>query len=572
MPRSRPTIFALPMNHAPIALRTDDARERLRTEGPGAASPAQSVDFGTLIEQEGRIALSYDRGCERQAFIAGAVLADILSQPVCLSGAGAVPLAPLVRVHVGGAMPSSGAENVCLLIQPSASQADTLVVFDEQPWSQYSLLRIPALGWAAARTSHEIVLGSDQGAICTRQGNVWTLNADLTGVCGREALRHATADVDVAACMGGHLALRAVLARMGLFKLENRGGMSLITVDAEDQQRYFINRLGVCSNVRGAPSDDLQFAKSCRTIMDRCEGLGLKAIFMVTGDELDESFVDAFGDRLIGLDDNHRVLGEITARGHDTACHGFDHEWWLSKGRSPMTPMTMLQKLGYFAETSGDLRTLFGIAKFLVSHRRLLARARAAKRKREVTRFTPFTYEEVRDDFERWMALVRFDSRRLFVRYPGYVRSGETLNYLDDRFAAVVDSSDVYELDLGLPVFPYRLLAERNGTLRRTNVTEIPCLWIDKVLRTRNQARVAADLEALRKIVSFPGSILSLVTHTKVLGAEWGHCHLYLHDPLRGMALPIVQESWQGLASLLASSTRSCNWRDLQQAVYGCAA
>ena len=34
---------------------------------------------------------------------------------------------------------------------------------------------------------------------------------------------------------------------------------------------------------------------------------------MVTGDELDPSFTDAFGDALVGLDDNKRVLQEIGA-------------------------------------------------------------------------------------------------------------------------------------------------------------------------------------------------------------------------------------------------------------------
>jgi peptidoglycan/xylan/chitin deacetylase (PgdA/CDA1 family) len=387
-------------------------------------------------------------------------------------------------------------------------------------------------------------------------------------VFGREVVRHATADTDMQALLAAQLSIRAVVDCMGLLPKDGRA-LSLITVDAEDQQRYFLNREGVCSNVRGRQTDDMQFARACRTIMDRCEALDLKAIFMVTGDELDPSFKDAFGDALVGLDDNKRVLQEIGARGHDVGCHGFDHEKWLSKGRSAIAPMSTWQKLRYFFETSGDLRTLFGLARFLVQHRAALRRARGAKRERERSDVEPFTYAEIERDLEAWMNLVGFDARRMFIRYPGYVRAADTLAYLDDRFPAAVDSSDLYEIETTLPAFPYRLIAERNGQLRRTNVTEIPCVWIDKLLRTRDQRKLDGELARLDMLSKFPGSVMSFVTHTKVLGAAWGHCHVYLHDPLRGMALPIVEESWNRFGRFLRERTQSANWRDLQHVLFG---
>jgi hypothetical protein len=306
--------------------------------------------------------------------------------------------------------------------------------------------------------------------------------------------------------------------------------------------------------------------------MTRCEAAGLKAVFMVTGDELDPSFVDAFGDQLIGLDDNHRVLAEMTARGHDVACHGFDHEWWISKGQSAITPMTLPEKLRYFFATSGDVRTLFGLLRFVVVYGRRLLRARAATRDRARSIGTPFSLDEVRSDIDRWMSLVGFKGARLFIRYPGYVRSAAVVGFLDDRHGVTVDSSDLYELDDGVPAFPYRLLIERDGELCRSNIVEIPCLWIDKLLRTRDRATVAADLARLGKLARMPGSVLSFITHTKVLGSTWGHCHVYLHDPLKGMALPADPGAWQAFAEFLRERTRSGNWRDLQQQLFGSAA
>lgn len=524
------------------------------------------IELASLLQEDGRIVLSFDPGHERRALVAGSMLADILREGV-RSHSSAGP-EPRLSVHVGEETRERHASHPQLVVRTPAVETDTRVAFDHEPWAACSPVHLPSLGWAATIPG-EPVLTSDRGPILSRRGDRWYLNADLTGVFGREVTRHATADGDVRALLASVLVLRAALGRIGLLADEPGRAISLLTVDAEDQQRYFVNRRSVCSNIRGKPTDDLQFANSCRTIMSRCQSLGLKAIFMVTGDELDPSFTDAFGDRLIGLEDNRGVLQEIEARGHDVACHGFDHEWWISKGHAAIRPMTMWQKLTYFARTSGDVRTLFGLAGFLLRNARLLRRARAAKHERELARNTPFTYAEVESDLARWMELVGFDEQELFIRYPGYVRSSETLACLDDKFGAVVDSSDLYELDDNLPSFPYRLLAERGGRMRRTNVTEIPCLWIDELLRTRKQVRVGTMLDRLKALAAFPGSVLSFVTHTKVLGAAYGHCHVYLHDPLRGLALPMVQESWERFGRFLATHTDSTNWRDLRQAVLG---
>jgi hypothetical protein len=518
-----------------------------------------------LLREGGRIALSFELGRKREALAAGTMVADILGEEVCAPGCGP---APLLWVHVGECSPTVPDGVQCLVVPPAATIEDTAIRPAREPWAACSPLVLAGLGWASGREG-EPVVESDQGPLCSRTNAVWRLNADLPGVYARESPRHMTASADTRAILTAQLAMRAVLAE--IVDLPPRGdrAASLLTVDAEDQQRYFINREGVCSNISGAPSDDLQFARSCRTIMDRCEAFGLKAVFMVTGDEIAPSFRDAFGDPLIGLDDNRRVLDEMVARGHDVACHGFDHEWWLSKGKSAITPMTTGEKLRYYFATSGDVRMLPGLARFLIRHAPRLLRARAATNARRRTSGQPFTYEEVASDIERWMELVGFRGERLFIRYPGYVRSAATLAFLDDRFAATVDSSDLYELGPPLPAFPYRLLAETDGVLRRTRIVEVPCLWIDRLLRTPDPGEVEAQLGCLKVVARFPGSVLSFVTHTKVVGGAWGHCHVYLHDPFKGMALPMIRASWERFAGFLAERTASSNWRDLQRALFG---
>jgi predicted deacetylase len=497
------------------------------------------------------------------------MIADILREDVCL----AVHAGPdlLLQLHVGNAAPAQRLAAPCMVIRPGVTERDTTITLTAAPWNSCATPRILALPWAENITG-EAVIASDQGPVCSRNGDVWYLNANLAAVYGREALHHENAASNVQAILSAHLVMRAVLSQLVTLPDKTCRAVSLITIDAEDQQRYFINAEGRCSNIRGRPDADMQFTNACRTIMDRCEAAGLKAVFMVTGDELDPAFVDAFGDRLIGLDDNRRVLDEMTARGHDVACHGFDHEWWIARGRSAITPMTMWQKLRYFFQTSGDVRTLFGLARFLLVYGSRILKARAATRARGRTIGEPFTYEDMRQDFHRWMQSVGFRGDRLFIRYPGYVRSVATVHYLDDRYAWTVDSSDLYELEDGLPAFPYSLLTVRDGVLRRTRVLEIPCLWIDKLMRTPDAAKVGADLARLARLAAIPGSVLSFITHTKVLGATWGHCHVYLHDPLKGMALPASRDAWEAFATFLRTQTRSSNWRDLQRELRGAVA
>lgn len=531
------------------------------------------ADLASLTRDGGRIVLSYEAGQERAALVAGTMVADILASDVRLAHRSG-PTA-LLRLHVGDGPPDlrDGEDTAvpCLVIRPSSTRRATNIRLVRSPWAACPPLEFRALGWAAP-VDGVPVMESDCGPICSRKGNALLLNANLPAVYGDEVLRHATADGNITEIMASQVGMRAVLAEIVDLPETSARSASLITVDAEDQQRYFINREGICSNIRGAPGDDMRFSRSCRTIMDRCEEFGLKAIFMVTGDEIDPSFVDAFGDPLIGLDDNRKVLGEMAIRGHGVACHGFDHEWWMSKGRSAITPMTTWEKIRYFMETSGDLRTLVGLARFLVVHASRLRKARAGRRSGRRTPYEGFSYSEMKTDIERWLALVGFDDDKLFIRYPGYVRSGATIDFLHDRFAVTVDSSDLYSLDCGLPAFPYSILAERDGRLLRTRVTEIPCVWIDKLLRTRDQGMVEAELDRLHVVAGFPGSVLSFVTHTKVLGSAWGHCHVYLHDPLKGMALPIVRESWERFARFLAAGTDSCNWRDLKRSLVRAAA
>lgn len=524
------------------------------------------ADLASLLRDDGHVALSFDPGRQRAALVAGTMIGDILRLEV--RAAERNGSTPRLRLHVGEHPPAGADGAPILVLPPAVTVEDSVIRPANNPWAACSPLRLAALGWAAGRFGAPL-LESNRGPVCSRVDGVWRLNADLPGVYGREVLRHGTASADTRAILTAQLAMRAVLAEIVGLPPSAVRALSLLTVDAEDQQRYFINAEGRCSNIRGAPGDDLQFARSCRTVMERCETFGLKAIFMVTGDEIDPSFRDAFGDPLIGLDDNRRILDEIVARGHDVACHGFDHEWWMSKGRSAITPMTGLEKLRYFFETSGDLWTLVGLARFMARYGPRLRRARAAMIARRETVGQPFVYQEVASDIERWMASVGIQAERMFIRYPGYVRSAETLAFLDDRFLATVDTSDLYELAPPLPAYPYSLLAERDGTLRRTRIVECPCLWIDKLLRTRNSERFEAELARFEIIARFPGSVMSLVTHTKVLGGAWGHCHVYLHDPLKGMALPMIRASWERFARFLAERSVSSNWRDLQNSLFG---
>jgi peptidoglycan/xylan/chitin deacetylase (PgdA/CDA1 family) len=457
-----------------------------------------------------------------------------------------------------------------LWVPPLGHSIDLHVRLTTPPWDACPALQFTGLGWSRDVAPPPGSAAATEEHLCQASASVWRLDAHLHEVFGREVLRHVTADCDMRALLSAQVAMRAVLSRVLPLPARSGRAASLLTIDAEDQLSYFINRRGRCSSVVGEPDDDLQFAKSCRTIMDRCEAHRVKAIFMVTGDEIHPSFRDAFGHPLIGLDDNRRVLDEMPVRGHDVACHGFDHEWWLSNGHSAIAPMTAIEKLRYFIETNGDVRILLGLARFVLSHAPELLRARRQARGHRSGR--PFTTDEVRNDIVRWLECTGQSPRTLFIRYPGYVRSPATLEFLDQRFASTIDSSDLYDIELDLPAYPYALLSEAAGTLRRTRVIEVPCVWIDKLLRTRDMDSAGQQLERIARLARFPGSFMSFVTHTKVLGSTWGHCHVYLPNPWKGLAIPADRTSWERFANLLATQTDSYNRRDLESALCGASA
>ncbi|MCS6878817.1 MAG: hypothetical protein NZP72_11020 [Geminicoccaceae bacterium] len=528
----------------------------------------RSVDFGSLLREDGTIGLETEPGLEVHAFALACAVEDVLGLGVRPAERPGPPLR--LRLRVARAAPAT-IEGPTLWWRPGDRLRDTLLAFPDGPHADLGPLPFPALGRAEPALADGLfgdarpLLVDASGPLALRAGELVALLADLPLRRAEEILGHGDASSDVRAVLSADLALRWILARLVPIPGADARPISLLTVDAEDQQRYFLNRAGHCSTVVGTPDDDLLFTKSCRTIMERCEAEGLAAIFMVTGDELDPSFRDAFGDPLLGLDDNRKVLDEIVARGHGLGFHGFDHEWWLGKGYSANPPLSAAEKLRYFVETSGDLRILLGGLRFLWRHRRELARARAAKKARERSRGQPFTEAEMLADIERWCRLVDWREERIFVRYPGFVRSPATLEAFDRCFRDTVDSSDLFEPDPPLPVHPYRLLVERDGTVRRTRIREIPCLLVDKILRTRDRRRVDAYLDRLAVMARFAGSFLCFVTHTKVLGTTWGHCHLYLHDPARGMALPTVEASWKAFARFLRERTRSANRPDVDR-------
>lgn len=530
-----------------------------------AAPPAVPVELASVTGRGGAIALTLDVGFERPALLAASMLTDILR-----TGARLGPPATgttRLHLHVGATRPQVTQGVPTLWIPPVAHGSDLRVRLAAEPWDACPTLHFSRLSWSEGAAPPPGSRDASEADLCQSTASLWRLDAHLHEVFGREVLRHATAECHMQSLLAAQVAMRAVLSRILPLPARSTRAASLLTIDAEDQLSYFINRRGRCSNVVGEPDDDLQFARSCRTIMDRCEAHGLKSIFMVTGDEIHPSFRDAFGDPLIGLEDNRNVLDEMPARGHDVACHGFDHQWWISGGYSAIAPMSALDKLRYFAATSGDTRILWGIVRFVLSNAPDLWRAR--RRSRGVASGRPFTAEEMRDDIERWLQCTGQSPRTLFIRYPGYVRSAATLDFLDARFDSTIDSSDLYDLELELPAYPYALLSESGGTLRRTKVIEVPCVWIDKLLRTRDPDSAGQQLARLERLARFPGSLMSFVTHTKVLGSTWGHCHVYLPNPWKGLAIPADRASWERFAGLLASCTDSYNRRDLESAVCG---
>lgn len=348
--------------------------------------------------------------------------------------------------------------------------------------------------------------------------------------------------------------LRPLLRARGIALPEGRGrSVTLYTVDAEDQHLYYDNAKRRCTSFVGRTDNphDTRLDHSLPESLTRFRRFGIRPTFMVTGSELREDALDAFGNPLDEPMQNLRMLREYAA-GRDLAIgtHGYDHGQWLRYGRSPLPPLGIWAKAGYFFDSGG---TPLFLLRYLWAARRYRGRKQAG----DLGDSGEFTAGIVRQQLEGLEALyARYGIPFVrFHRHPGFRRSAQVVNCLEQLGYA--DSSDllIIERNPVVPV-PYTLFKLEQGRLTLSKVKEFPCLFIDRYIRTADARTLQVLCDYLDVVLARQDTVLTIISHTKVTGGDYTHCHVYPRDPFAGLALAPRKENVERIYRLIAE--RSC--------------
>ncbi|MEK9155696.1 MAG: hypothetical protein AAB360_00130 [Patescibacteria group bacterium] len=399
---------------------------------------------------------------------------------------------------------------------------------------------------------------SGDSLVIKRDDNAWVRPQFLADYF-EEILAYASGKINpsrVCAILHFH---RSLLEKFWNLSLSNQEPITLFTVDAEDQHIYYDNKNAVCTELKGDKNecDDMRSNVLVRESIKRLTNLGIRPTFMVTGSDLRQESKDAFGNALAKPEDNVSFLRSLSSSEQvSVGTHSLDHQRWLLYGNSHCQPMGFLPKMKYFFNSGGDLPQLFRLLIWSVKNH------------------VPKAKLGIRGEFSRGelnrqiKGLANFFGKEgikftRFHRHPGFRRSSQVVGYLAEMGYA--DSSDLLKIENPSPPIPYYLFSEKAGKLSLANLQEYPCLFIDEYLRTKNRKKLNQLLNYLNKIFQYHGTVLTIVSHTKVIGGNPAHCHVYPVNPLSGLAQPMVIENLKEICRTINKNSQALNFTDLSR-------
>jgi len=333
--------------------------------------------------------------------------------------------------------------------------------------------------------------------------------------------------------------------------------ITLFTIDSEDQHNYFNNKQKRCTDINGSKIDlqDMRFNNALACSLERLNKFNIHPTFMVTGSEISNISRDGFGNPLLEIDKNIRELKKISAdKNVSIAFHSFNHQEWLKFGKSGNEPMSIWGKLSYFFSSGGNVRLLGRYIKGIWRLRHL--------EKEKLGEKGDFISSELKRQFQGLEDLYRKHniSFTKFFRSPGFRRSKTLIKYLNDN--QFTDSSDILSIDPIVAPLPYYLFVEDGREISLSLVKEFPCFFIDRYLRTTKKSELDKCLKYLRAVYSNPDSVLTIVTHTKVTGSNFNHCHIYPRNPKSGLAQPPIEKNLEKVYTCIREHSSSLSFKE----------
>lgn len=404
-----------------------------------------------------------------------------------------------------------------------------------------------------ARKTDQPFIFNDHLKVAVQNKLIVYLLLDLLTPYYQEIVKHGTGQINANRVCALLRLFRVLFRSIDMLSAKRQGAVTLFTIDAEDQHSYYDNKNGFCTDLNHSVQnkDDMVFSNLLDVSIQRLLPHGIKPIFLVTGSELRQEAVDGFGNPLRGTEDNIAILRKASKNPDiSIGFHSYDHERWLLYGSANLQPMTTWAKITYFSKSGGNSKTL-------ISYLKLLTRIRR-KEKVKLGKEGNFTNKEL--DYQIKNLENLFQRHGIvylkFHRHPGFRRSDKVVSYLSKN--DYIDSSDLIDVEKNpSPPIPYFLFNSLNGQISLSNLCEFPCLFIDKFLRTKSRHQLNTLLRYLKSIYEYDEAVLTIVTHTKVVGGDLNHTHYYPRNPLSGLAQPMKTENFNKICKMISSKSRS---------------
>lgn len=372
------------------------------------------------------------------------------------------------------------------------------------------------------------ILDHQQDYIIQKSNRVW-VRANILPEYFLQLTRYSTGQCQVEQILATLEIIESCLLQTGV-KIKTYPAVTIFTVDTEDQNNYFNNKKGECTDISGNRQNrqDMLFANCLDTAIRRFNRYGIKATFMITGSELRKRALDSFNQPMVNIKENWQYLKQgFDYQNHSIGLHAFDHQDWLKYGKSSHRPMRSFKKLIYFFNSGGTFPLL---AKYI------LWVIRNFKTKEPLGLGGDLNKIRLSNQIDRLTKL--FVSNQIpFVplfRAPGFRRSEKLIEILNDRL--ISDSSELINIKYPVIPRPYYLLMSKNGRWQLSDVIEFPAIFIDEFIRSRRIRHSDSLIRYLDFVYQKQNAVITFISHTKVTGGDYGHCHIYHRNPLSGLS------------------------------------
>ncbi len=391
------------------------------------------------------------------------------------------------------------------------------------------------------------------GFFTKKTKNIYYINGNIAFEYVKNIYLHNFAEADASNISNIQLLMKFVLHTLGHYKPKEKKPVSLFTIDCECQSFYFNNKKRECTDITGAKNrNDMLFENAIKKTVKRLNKEKVKGLFMVSGDEIKKG-KDYAGFEKINIEKNKNSLK--FSEKHSLCSHLSNHQKWSYGGYSGEVskPLTL----------SKDLISLISKRFFLYLKSVLLfnypEKVKAFEEKKH-----KMSQEFIKKTIAEWFNLTKGLKQSAIVRYPSLTRTEKVLQHVEKHFK--IDSSDLIDEEKITIPRPYSLLKIENNELKLSKTVEVPCIWIDRFLRSNPDSDYSKKIfKTIKTMFENPESVICFLTHLKLTGGDKTHVHVNIltNSPFISVSEPMNTKAQKMLLQAINKKSKNLNGEEL---------